>query len=239
MNGYNSQIEFIVGAHLKFDRGVEVGFRYSIPYSTMEYSNIGINLNLILNYFRLPERKVKYKNLDDALKSPDQCKYLVIHYEKIDSLSSDICKLTNLVELVLDGNNLKELTKEIGTLKHLTKLSLKYNNLESLPKEIGNLTELQELNLHHNSLKILPDEIGNLINLEYLYIGKNQLTKIPESIGNCSDLIELNVINSGILLEMPSSISQLRKLEFLYIDSNTRMPIPFHPPNSRLKVIIQ
>ena len=239
ISGYNSQFEIILGTAIKIEKGIELGVKYSIPYATMEYSNFQVTFNFHLNHFKIPQKKVKFKNMHDALKLSEQCKYLVIQRKGLKELSADITKLEHLEELTLDGNELKTLPPEIGELKNLRKLSVQFNQIDSLPKEIGKLENLQELYLHHNNLKYLPKEIFELKNLMYLYIGKNQLEELPENAGSCTSLIELDVARSGVLLALPNSINNLHNLDRLYIDKTTIMPIPFHKPNSRLQIIIK
>ncbi len=237
MSGYHSQPEFIVGTSIMLEKAIEVGVRYSIPYSGLEYSNFTININLVLNNFKFRKKKNKFKNLNDALENREYCHVLVLQRKKLEHLSPDIAKLENLEELVLDGNKLRTLPPEIGELKKLRKLSVQFNKLDSLPKEIGNLHQLQELYLHHNNLKNLPPEIYNLKNLRYFYIGKNQLESLSERLGELNGLIELDCAYSGVLLELPYSIRYLKNLDLLIIDHNTLFPIPYQPPNSHLKII--
>ena len=239
ISGYNSQIEFLVGAGIKLQRGIEARIKYTIPVSTLEYSSFQINLNFIINYKDIPESKVKFKNLDNALKSSEYCQVLVLQRKKLTEIPPEVFKLDSLEELILDGNSITSLPPEIGKLTRLRKLSVKHNKLESLPKEIGNLKNLEELYLEFNYLKFLPDEICNLTDLQYFYIGKNQLEELPLQLGNLYNLRELYLVGSGALLEIPYSITNMRKLELLKIDKNILLPIPYRPPNSFLKIIIE
>ena len=239
ISGYNSQIEFLVGAGIKLQRGIEARIKYTIPVSTLEYSNFQLNLNFIINYKDIPESKVKFKNLDNALKSSEYCQVLVLQRKKLTEIPPEVFKLDSLEELILDGNSIASLPPEIGQLTRLRKLSVKHNKLDSLPKEIGNLKNLEELYLEFNYLKFLPDEICNLTGLQYFYIGKNQLEELPLQLGNLYNLRELYLVGSGALLEIPYSITNMRKLELLKIDKNILLPIPYRPPNSFLKIIIE
>lgn len=239
INAYHSQPEFIIGTAIRLQKGIELGARYSIPYAGMEYTNIALNLNLVFNYLTIPKKRNKFKNLDDALEQKNYCDILVLQRKNLTELSSDISQLKNLQELVLDGNKLKSLPPEIGDLTNLRKLSVKSNQLDSLPKEIGNLQNLQELYLEWNNLKHLPDEITKLKNLRYFVIGKNQLESLPENLGDLDGLLQLDVSHSGVLLQLPYSIGRMSDLELLIIDRNTLMPIPYHPPNARLKIVVE
>jgi len=63
--------------------------------------------------------------------------------------------------LYLHYNKLESISEEIGKLTNLTHLYLHNNNLMKLPKSIGNLVNLKEaqLRIHSNPLKSLPDSI--------------------------------------------------------------------------------
>jgi hypothetical protein len=236
---YSSQLEIIMGAALEFERGIELNIRYSLPYQGMQYSNFQINLNFNLNYFKIPERRIKFKNINDALKLSDHCKHLVLQRKGLKEVPPEVFQLEHLEELHLDGNEIKTIPPEISQLKKLRILSVEFNHIDSLPKEIGQLENLEELFLHHNHLKYLPPELFELNNLMYLYIGKNQLEMLPPNVGNCSSLVELDVARSGVLLELPVSINNLVNLDRLYIDRNTIMPIPFYKPSARLQIILK
>jgi Leucine-rich repeat (LRR) protein len=86
----------------------------------------------------------------------------------------ELCKLINLRELWLLGNEFTELPTEIGKLQNLKILSLHNNKLSYIPSEIGKLYKLEELYIGFNNLKTIPNELMNLTNLQTLTICRNK-----------------------------------------------------------------
>ncbi|KAI2805269.1 B3/4 domain [Blomia tropicalis] len=102
----------------------------------------------------------------------------------LKSISSNIIKLANLTNLVLQGNKLTTIPVEIGSLVKLKCIDLSRNELTSLPENFFvKLTNLQTLNLEQNNLKSLPD-MSTLINLIVLKFGSNSIDQFPSSLCN-------------------------------------------------------
>ena len=237
--GFSSQVEVLTGISFEPINDIQVSFEYTLPLSYMDYSNFQAGIRIDLAHFTHKKRSKKYTNLENALANSKSAEKLILHRKNIDSLPQEIGNLKNLQHLVLDGNNLKSLPKEIGKLENLKYLSVKFNDLEQLPSSIGNLTKLRELNLAHNNLKKIPESIGNLKNLRYFTIGKNDLHHLPYRLVECRNLRELDIANSGHMLEIPMQLGDLDNLEILKVDQTTR--IPFNPQNQnpQLKVIVK
>ena len=72
----------------------------------------------------------------------------------------------------------------------------------------------------------------------FLYIGKNSLTSLPSTLGNLTNLVELDIARSGVMLEVPSSVFELRYLEKIYIDRTAMLPMNFRN-NSRLNILFK
>lgn len=170
----------------------------------------------------------------------------IIDFNKIDSLSQELDKLTiipdlhlecnrcpneigmltNMTYFKLNGTCVDALPKEIGNLKSLINLELRGNNLlKCLPKTIGSLTSLTNLKLDDNSLKSLPLEIGNLTNLKELWLTGNSLTSLPVEIGNLTNLTEL-YLDCNKLTSLPKEIGNLTNLSCLTVSSNKLTEIP-------------
>ena len=211
--------------------------RYAIPVDFKGYRNVQIAFLFNLNELTR-KRKNYITSLDQAFENPVVVEKLVLRQQNMPILPSEIGKLTNLRELILDGSRLKSLPEEIGELKQLVKLSAKFNEIKKLPDSIGALTMLEELHLDYNSIYDLPPQIGAFENLRFLYLSNNNLTRIPSEIGNLTKLVVLDLSNNGGLLQLPVEINNLKNLEELYISPTTVFPIPFIPPNARLKIIM-
>lgn len=114
----------------------------------------------------------------------------------VDSLPSQIGKLTALKHLSLNNGKLKFLPPEIGNLTNLEYLDLSDNQLEELPNEIGRLTKLKHLDVRNNNLHNLPDSIVNLQSLDpyidlsnayFCYIRKNYLCSFTDAVAKWVD----------------------------------------------------
>jgi|GEM_PF-1146982 Leucine-rich repeat (LRR) protein len=160
----------------------------------------------------------------------------------LDSLPEEIGKLSELVGLNLDGNNLVKLPSSIGGLKKLSGLILEHNNLASLPAAIGELTELNSISLGYNPLLTLPDEIGALRKLRYFNLYATDIQKLPNTIGNWSNLQYIIIANTELttlpnefgkltalvqaelyrnkLTSLPDSIVKLNNLQYLFVEYN-------------------
>jgi hypothetical protein len=160
----------------------------------------------------------------------------------LDSLPEEIGKLSELVGLNLDGNNLVKLPSSIGGLKKLSGLILEHNNLASLPAAMGELTELNSLSLGYNPLSTIPDEIGALGKLRYFNLYATDIQKLPHTIGNLSNLQIIIIANTELanlpnefgnltalvqaelyrnkLTSLPDSIVKLNNLQFLFVEYN-------------------
>jgi leucine-rich repeat protein SHOC2 len=114
---------------------------------------------------------------------------------------------------------------EVGRLSALIQLNLNSNQLTSVPAEIGQLTALRELNLNSNQLTSVPAEIGQLAALEWLDLSENQLTRVPAEIGQLTSLTWLNLYDNK-LTSLPAEIGQLISLRELRLYDNQLMRVP-------------
>ncbi len=163
-------------------------------------------------------------------------KKLVVSSNRITYIPPVIGELTELEYISFKHNEIKELPPEIGKLKNLKHLELDYNDLESLPEELCGLKNLEYLSVTHNALRHLPNNIGQLESLEFFYIGTNLLQELPVGLAQLTELVELNVANSGGILVVPN-LSNCQRLERLYIDKTTMFDVTFNPRTiSRLEI---
>lgn len=98
----------------------------------------------------------------------------------IGSLSSDFCKLQNLVELNLGKNRIKDLPQNLSALAKLRRLHLGDNEIRSI-EGVESLDSLEELFLGNNRIVELPIRIGALPKLKVLHLGTNPIEKLPVS----------------------------------------------------------
>lgn len=100
------------------------------------------------------------------------------YYQGIPKTKEDLL----LVEhITLRWNRLQSLSNEICELKNLKVLELMNNRLETLPKNIANLTQLETLDLNINQLIELPPSIIKLKRLKFISIRNNKSLFLTEN----------------------------------------------------------
>ena len=88
---------------------------------------------------------------------------LLLSYNSIQTLPSQMGKMTELTQFKIDHNQLKgSLIGEVRQMAKLKTLDVSYNNMTGMPAEIGQLHALQTLDYSHNQITGLPNELSNL-----------------------------------------------------------------------------
>ena len=128
---------------------------------------------------------------------PEQWRGVTIENDRVVKLDLEDFSLTGAVPA------------EVGRLSALIQLNLNSNQLTSVPAEIGQLTSLTWLNLYDNKLTSLPAEIGQLISLRELRLYDNQLMRVPAEIRQLTSLRELS-LGGNKLTTLPAAIRKLR-----------------------------
>ncbi|MFT3697779.1 MAG: DUF4132 domain-containing protein [Kofleriaceae bacterium] len=128
----------------------------------------------------------------------------------------EVCKLTKLKSLTVEGNDWKSMPEDIGNLVELESLHAYSNKFKKLPDSFGNLTKLSQAVLWSNELTTLPKSIGKLKNLRELEIKWNPLKSLPDEINGLEALLELDA-HSTQLSELPDDLSGMVKLHRLIL----------------------
>jgi len=103
---------------------------------------------------------------------------LILSNNNIQTLPSEMGKMTNLVKFKIDHNILKgSLIGEIRQMPKLKQLDVSYNKMTGMPAEIGQLSNLEILNYSYNNIDSLPNELINLKNLKEFNLTGNPLSK--------------------------------------------------------------
>ncbi|KAK8329558.1 hypothetical protein V6Z12_A11G329500 [Gossypium hirsutum] len=125
-------------------------------------------------------------------------------------------KMECLLELYLDGTNIKDLPSSIENLRRLKVLNLKdCKSLRSLPIKIG-MESLKKLILSGcSNLKRFPEIDGKMECLLELYLDGTAIKELPISIGNLSSLVLLNLKDCRNLVDLPESIGGCKSLKSL------------------------
>jgi opacity protein-like surface antigen len=237
---YQSGWNINAGLGFQLQDGVTFQLRYAIPTPFSDFHNLQLMVSFASHNLKIRQKGKKYKDIETAISSPNDCRRLILHRKGLSVLQADVLsELKNLEDLFLDGNHLTSLPPEIGDLEYISRISARNNKIAALPVEIGNLSQLKELYLDYNQLTRIPEEIGLLRDLRFLTLSNNYLTELPAEIGDLFNLRELDVSNNMALLTLPIEMEKLRNLELLIVDPTTIFPIPFNLPNARLKIIVK
>jgi len=121
-------------------------------------------------------RKVQSEDKNDVAPKIDK-------FRPNDSLQNkqlfDIDKHGNILELYINGLNLKTIPIEVFELTHLKRLDFVGNMLRDVPMELLSLEKLETLYLFDNKIEIFPHEIIFLESLKNLIIHRNPIKSIP------------------------------------------------------------
>ena len=152
--------------------------------------------------------KVKiYKNIAEALKTPDKVLVLDLSGQHLDSFPTSILEFKNLQVLKLGWKIKKSTPRTViwkskrigGGIMHLDRFQGKYidyNHLTALPTSISKLTKLQEIDLSYNNLTNVQFVLAELKNLKF-----NNLVGCYSLIEKESDLKRLKqMLPAGCIL---------------------------------------
>lgn len=121
-------------------------------------------------------KNCSFKRLPEAIKELKALNTLNLRENDLHSFPESIKQMTNLKELVYDGNvrlkneHLLDVHKDLLNLKTL---NLTNFQLAKLPDFISQMTNLESLNLEQNQLETLPEYLGDLPNLKELKLNNN------------------------------------------------------------------
>ncbi|CAM8892176.1 unnamed protein product [Rhodiola kirilowii] len=141
------------------------------------------------------------------------------------SISDEIGKQINLIQLDMDDNDLQGVIPEsIGNLVMLKKLDFSGNRLTgSIPDSLGNLRRLFSLDFANNSLEgEIPFSLRQCNRMQILILSQNKLSgEIPKDFLNHFDqLIWLELHQNSLTGSLPSEVSSLKNLGDLYLSDN-------------------
>lgn len=137
-----------------------------------------------------------YRNLDMAMRHPEEVEILDLSKQHLKEVPAEIFKMTNLRELYLSKNRLEKIPAEIGNLTKLEVVDFSRNKLEGLPDEITRCVKMKKLIANNNLIQELPAKMNMFQQLEYLDLWSNDIGAFPESIRFCKKLkyVDMRVI---------------------------------------------
>ncbi|CAF0732209.1 unnamed protein product [Brachionus calyciflorus] len=143
-------------------------------------------------------------------------------------LSQDICRLTNLKNLICRDNQLEDnsLPKDLGSkLVNLEVVNFSGNLFTQFPYQLLEIKNLKEIYLGSNKINGMPRNYEMLQRLEVLYLGGNQLKSLPDEINQLRSLTSLNLSNN-LLTALPNSLARLRNMKTLALHGNNLTHLP-------------
>ncbi|XP_026521794.1 leucine-rich repeat-containing protein 40 [Notechis scutatus] len=132
-------------------------------------------------------------------------------------------------DINLSFNKLSSVSLELCMLHRLTHLELRNNILTSLPDEMEALTKLRIINIAFNRFKIFPHVLYRIVTLEAILLGNNQIGSLdPQQLKKMEKLSTLDLQNND-LLQIPPELGNCDNLRVLLLEGN-----PFRTPRAAI-----
>ncbi|XP_030061707.1 leucine-rich repeat-containing protein 40 [Microcaecilia unicolor] len=129
----------------------------------------------------------------------------------------------------LGFNKLTSISLELCMLQKLTYLDLRNNFLMVLPDELEAVIGLQTIILSFNRFKVFPAVLYRMSNLETILLGNNQIGSVdPLQLKMLSKLTTLDLQNNDIL-QVPPELGNCENLRMLQLEGN-----PFRNPRAAI-----
>ncbi|NXG14943.1 LRC40 protein, partial [Grallaria varia] len=110
-------------------------------------------------------------------------------FNKISSISLELCRLHKLTHLDLRNNILTSLPKEMEALAKLQIINLAFNRFKEFPGVLYHLPALETILLSNNQVgSIDPVQLKGMERLGTLDLQNNDLLQVPPELGNCENL---------------------------------------------------
>ncbi|KGL92432.1 Leucine-rich repeat-containing protein 40, partial [Charadrius vociferus] len=140
---------------------------------------------------------------------------------RIVELKDSVCDVN------LGFNKIASISLELCMLHKLTHLDIRNNFLTSLPEEMEALTRLQVINLSFNRFKVFPSVLYHILALETVLLSNNQVGSIdPLRLKKMDKLGTLDLQNND-LLQVPPELGNCESLRTLLLEGN-----PFRTPRA-------
>ena len=175
-----------------------------------------------------------FKNLAEALVSPENVYELNLYFTELDKDLSGISQFTNVRRMELRGTAQTELPDVFDRFTHLEYLSIAIDNLAQLPPSILELSNLRELTVFGPGMKSLPSGWNNLSSLERLTITNTQITGFPTELNGLPKLKALILLRNKIN-SVPENFPAFPSLEQLNLSENAITKLPDFSKCNNLK----
>ncbi|NXF50111.1 LRC40 protein, partial [Oceanites oceanicus] len=142
---------------------------------------------------------------------------------RIVELKDSVCDVN------LGFNKISSISLELCMLHKLTHLDIRNNFLTSLPEEMEALARLQIINLSFNRFKVFPSVLYRIVALEAVLLSNNQVGSIdPLQLQRMDRLGTLDLQNND-LLQVPPELGNCETLRTLLLEGN-----PFRTPRAAI-----
>ncbi|KAM6305339.1 leucine-rich repeat-containing protein 40 [Aegotheles albertisi] len=142
---------------------------------------------------------------------------------RVVELKDSVCDVS------LGFNKISSISSELCMLHKLTHLDIRNNLLTSLPEGMEALARLQIINLSFNRFKVFPGVLYRLPALESILLSNNQVGSIdPLQLKNMDKLGTLDLQNND-LLQVPPELGNCENLRTLLLEGN-----PFRTPRAAI-----
>ncbi|KAK3908645.1 Leucine-rich repeat-containing protein 47 [Frankliniella fusca] len=170
-----------------------------------------------LNFLRVSETCLE--EVPDTISNLQNLSTLVLHSNKIKTLTSSLGKLSKLKNLDVSRNQLEKFPEEVADLSALYSLNASFNKLTEFPSLLKN-SWLTILDLSNNAFEDFPDVCSDkLCHLAEVRLGSNNIKEIPHSI-NALPALKLLDLSENKIKDVPGELSDITKLKELNLKGN-------------------
>lgn len=144
----------------------------------------------------------------DSSRSSQDAKVVDLSNTGLAKVTSNIYNNTTTTDLILSNNSIQTLPSEMGKMTNLVVFKINQNKLDgSLIGEIRKMTKLRVLDVSNNNMAGMPAEIGRLRNLETLNYSNNRITGLPNELANLkNNLKEFNLSGNPLNTEQINTL---------------------------------
>ena len=127
----------------------------------------------------------------------------------LTDVSSAIYNKTDTTTLILSNNAIQTLPSQLGKMTNVTVFKIDHNQLKgSLIGEIRQMSQLKTLDVSYNNMTGMPAEVGQLRSLEILNYSNNKITGLPNELAQLKDNLKEFKLTGN-----PLSSAQISKLQ--------------------------
>ncbi|KAF3834884.1 hypothetical protein F7725_027442 [Dissostichus mawsoni] len=215
--------------------GIDSGLKWAVPDKTLlrnitqldfghpliafeELRKILESLHSLVHLRLIYMEKLIHKGILATVCKIPTLKKLVLYFNHVPNLSSQLVDCHHLSELDLSNTYMRELPEgKIRFMKQLRFLTLQCNLLTKVPDDIQSLSSLKILNLGDNLISDLScNDFINTTGLTELYLDSNHIVKLDRCV--FENLNELNILDLSDNLLW--TLGGLPRLEFLDLSKN-------------------